>query len=88
MGKLIDSTSSKTAVVFNVNMMIAVMIVSVINVQVLEYGWITYLTLFLWGIQDGIINTHSYQMAGFEFDTITHPFAIYQLIQGVSVFVF
>ena len=69
MGKLIDSTSSKTACLFNILMMVLVMITSVINVNKLEYGWISYITLFLWGIQDSFINTHTYQMLGFEFES-------------------
>ena len=60
MGKIVDSTSSKTGCIANVVMMALVMVASVINVNRLEYGWISYLTLFLWGLQDGIINTHAY----------------------------
>ena len=42
----------------------------------------------MWGLQDGVVNTHSSQILGFEFRDYTNPFAIYQLIQSLSVFLF
>ena len=42
----------------------------------------------MWGFSDGAINTHSNQMMGFEFDTSSDPFSIFNSIQAVAVFKF
>lgn len=69
MGKIIDLTSSKKACFVNVLFMGLTLAVSIINIKMLEYGWISYVTCLLWGMQDGVVNTHCFQMLGFEFDS-------------------
>ena len=88
MGIIIDIFNSRRACIANVFVMFLTFIISVVNLQQLEYGWISYLTCFMWGLSDGCLNTHSYQMLGFEFDSQNAPFAIYTLVQGVAVFGF
>jgi predicted MFS family arabinose efflux permease len=60
MGKLIDITNSKKACLLNILMMAIVFVVSVRNLEVLEFGFISYLTCFVWGMQDGVVNTHCF----------------------------
>lgn len=88
MGKLIDITSSKQACIYNVFVMLLVTAASIFNLQRLEFSWLSCLTLFIWGFQDGMVNTHSFQMLGFEFETQSDPFAIFTLVQGIAVFIF
>lgn len=80
MGFIIDLFNSRRACIANVIVMGCTFFVSVVNLQRMEFGWISYLTCFMWGLQDGCLNTHSYQMLGFEFESQNAPFAIYQLV--------
>jgi hypothetical protein len=43
---------------------------------------------FLWGVEDGSVNTHCLEMLGFEFDDNTEPFSIFSMFEAVAVFVF
>ena len=53
-----------------------------------QYNWVTFLFTFAWGFSDGAINTHSNQMMGFEFETSSDPFSIFNSIQAVAIFSF
>lgn len=88
MGKVIDYTNSRKACLVNIGFMALTFLISVKHIDDLQYGWISYITCFLWGMQDGVVNTHCFQMLGFEFDTQTDPFSIFALVQGISVFIF
>ena len=80
MGRIIDRTSSKKATTVNIIFMVLTLAISVINVNNMAFGWISYVTCLLWGIQDGVVNTHCFQMLGFEFDTKSDPFSIFALV--------
>ena len=54
----------------------------------MEFSGLTFFTIFLWGIEEGTINTHTLNILGFEFPTSSDPFAVLSFIQGVGVFVF
>jgi hypothetical protein len=43
---------------------------------------------FLWGFQDSGLNTHTYQMLGFEFGSGSEPFSVFNLIQAIGVVTF
>lgn len=88
MGRVIDNYGSKNACLLNVVSMVAVMGCSVATIKKLKYDWLTFLTCMVWGFQDGVVNTHCYTMLGSEFSTQSDPFAIFALVQGVSVFIF
>lgn len=88
MGKVIDYSNSKKACLLNIAFMVLTFGVSVRNLTQLKFGAMSYVTCLVWGLQDGVVNTHCFQMLGFEFDTQSDPFSIFALVQGVSVFVF
>ena len=43
---------------------------------------------FMWGVEDGAVNTHCLEMLGFEFDDNTLPFSIFSMFEAVAVFIF
>ena len=55
---------------------------------VYEYSWLAYLMTFTWGLQDSAVNTHVFEMLGFEFDNNSDAFAIYSLVQSIMSFIF
>jgi hypothetical protein len=80
MGKVIDYTNSRKACLLNIFFMVIVFLVSIRNLNELEFGTISYITCLVWGLQDGVVNTHCFQMLGFEFDTQSDPFSIFALV--------
>ena len=53
-----------------------------------EYNWLVFFMAFLWGFQDGSVNTHCLEILGFEFDEQIEPFSIFMLINCIAVFCF
>ena len=80
MGKVIDVYGVKNSCLVNVGSMVLVMICTVATINKLEYNWITFMTCLAWGFQDGVVNTHVFNMLGFEFSTQNDPFAIFCLV--------
>ena len=68
MGRIIDYTSSRKAIVVNMLIMVVTAIVSIYNIDNGYFGTISHLTAFVWGLQDGIVNTHIFQILGYEFN--------------------
>ena len=58
MGKIIDHTSSKKAIIVNIIIMIGTALISIYNIENATFGPISHITAFIWGLQDGIVNTH------------------------------
>ena len=69
--------------------MAALITVSIINIREGNFGVISYVLCFLWGLQDGIVNTHCFQILGYEFETFGgDQYSIFQFVQGISVSIF
>lgn len=69
MGKIIDKYGSKNASLLNVVSMAIVMACSVATINRLKYDWVTFVTCLVWGFQDGVVNTHVFNILGFEFSS-------------------
>ena len=80
MGKISDKYGSRVGCWANIISLIMVVASSIWTLKKNEYDAITILTCFFWGLHDGLINTHSQLMLGFEFDTVGDGFAIFNLV--------
>ena len=69
MGRVIDKFGSRNACLLNILSMSAVLGSSVWTIKRLQYDYVTFLTVMIWGFQDGVVNTHCYTMLGYEFST-------------------
>jgi nitrate/nitrite transporter NarK len=58
MGSIIDRFGSKKACLANIAMLIIVITISIYQITYDKYGIVSYITCFIWGFQDGIVNTH------------------------------
>jgi len=87
-GHILDKIGSKKGALVNVVLIILTAAVTLISIQVLKYNWLTYVMCFIWGIQDGAINIHTYRILGTEFKSKSEPFSVFNLVQGISVFCF
>lgn len=87
MGYIIDMTSPKKAIVFNLFCVIITLVVAVNSIWFNDYKF-TILATFVWGIQDGAIRTHCLEMLSNEFETKHDPFSIFLFLQGLSCGVF
>lgn len=63
-------------------------VLTLIYLHTKEYGFFVYLVAFMWGVEDGAVNTHCLEMLGFEFDDNTEPFSIFSMFEAVAVFLF
>jgi hypothetical protein len=80
--------SIKVASFFNIIVMCCMTGITLYHIEDMTFGMESYLTLFLWGLQDGCVNTQSYSMLGTQFETQSDPFIIFNLVQSLSSFVF
>lgn len=87
-GKIIDTFSSKAAVIANVAIIAVMTIVSVAFIAIDKYNVLAFVMTFMWGFQDSAINTHTGQMLGFEFDSNVEPYSVFNMVQAVGVFSF
>jgi MFS family permease len=83
-GLIVDKFGSKTASVMNILIMTCMTIVTFIYCWIWEFGWLAFLMCFLWGFQDSAINTHSGEILGFEFDSNSEPFSVYNILQCIA----
>lgn len=67
-GQLIDKRGSRVAVLAILASIAVMTVVTLVFLYVNTYNWLAFATAFIWGFQDSCVNTHSYQMLGFEFD--------------------
>ncbi len=59
MGKLIDLFGSKKTTLVNVTLVALVFASTIYAIQKNTFDWSSYLMCFLWGLQDGCVNTHT-----------------------------
>jgi hypothetical protein len=84
----VDRFCLKTGVIWNVLSIIVACLVTLFQIHYNKYDWLSFVMTFAWGFSDGAINTHSFMMMGFEFETSTDPFSIFNAVQAVAVFSF
>jgi len=60
--------------------------ITIVNLNVQRYGYLSFLMCFVWGWLDGSLNIHVNQNLGFQFDTVSEPFACLGMLSGIGVF--
>ena len=86
MGILIDRFGSKKTSLINVGLLAITTILSLIVIYQVNYNYITFTCCFFWGLSDGALNIHSFQVLGSEFDSTDLPFICQCLMQGIGCF--
>ena len=79
-GTIVDRFGSRVASFMNILIMVAMTAVTFTFCLLWEFSWLAYLMCFLWGFQDSAINTHSGEILGFEFDSNSEPYAVYNIL--------
>jgi len=87
-GQIIDSKGSKFVALLNVLIMILMISVTLLYIGLYEYSWLVFLMTFLWGFQDATVNTHCFEMLGFEFENNYEPYSIFNLLQAAGACIF
>ena len=87
-GLIIDKIGSKKAVILNVFFIIIAMSCTQISLYTLTYNYLTFITTFLWGYQDGMNNIFLFQILGFEFEQGGDPFAVMSIVTDITCFTF
>jgi len=87
-GLKIDQMGSKNYATRLIAIIIMCILITFISILWNKYNVISFLMCFAWGFQDGSLNIYLNQLLGFEFENSSEPFAVYNLLQGLSVFFF
>ena len=87
-GQVADRRGSKPASLVNMALVFMTVILTVFYLQDPEYSVLVFVMAFMWGVEDGAVNTHCLEMLGFEFDDNTLPFSIFSMFEAVAVFIF
>jgi MFS family permease len=74
MGLLIDKFGSKKTTFINVALLSITAILSLVVIYQVSYNYITFICCFFWGLSDGALNIHSFQVLGSEFESTDLPF--------------
>lgn len=87
-GIIIDKIGSKKTSLVNIFIILILINVTGYSVYSERYDWITFLMCFLWGLQDSSLNIHTFQILGFEFISQSEPFGVFNILEGISAFLF
>ena len=86
MGLVIDKIGSKKTAIVNVALLAITSVLSLVIIYQKNYNWVTFACCFFWGLSDGALNIHSFQILGFEFESSDLPFICLCLMQGIGCF--
>ena len=87
-GQIVDRLNSKLASLVNAFLVLMTAILTMIYLSNSEFTWYIFFVCFLWGVEDGAVNTHCLEMLGFEFEDNILPFSIFSLFEALAVFLF
>jgi predicted MFS family arabinose efflux permease len=87
-GQMIDSYGSKTVSIINVIIVFTMTFVTLAFLGINKFNLLAFLMTFLWGVQDSTVNTHCFELCGFEFDNNTEPYSLFNFLQAMGVFIF
>ena len=95
MGQAIDKWQAKATCAINVGALILALAFTILiitnngyDISTNKLDWLAYMTCFLWGFSDGAVLTQTFTMLAFEFDSNTHPFAVYAIVVALSLLAF
>lgn len=87
-GFIIDRRGSRFLAVVNVILVFITLLVTLAFLIINEYNILAFLMTFMWGFQDSFVNTHCYEILGFEFDNNSEPYSIFNLTLSLGVVIF
>ena len=85
---MIDNYGSKVVSAINVIIIIVMTFVTLAFLGINEFNLLAFLMTFLWGVQDATVNTHCFEICGFEFDNNSEPYSLFNMAQAAAVFIF
>jgi len=83
-GYFIDKYSNKTAVRYNIVIIVVMGLVTALFVEQWSYNFIAYLMCFMWGFQDSALHTHTFEILGFEFEDNYTPFCLFGILESIA----
>jgi len=85
---VVDRKNSKIASLVNAVLVLITAILTLVYLADPKFTWYIFFVSFMWGLEDGAVNTHCLEMLGFEFEDNTEPFSIFSMFEAVAVFIF
>jgi predicted MFS family arabinose efflux permease len=87
-GQVIDRAGNKTTSVITLMLIIVQTVLTLSFVRSGTYGFLVFVMMFVWGLQDSVVNTHISEILGFEFEDNTRSFSVFNIIQSVGIFTY
>ncbi|TNV71880.1 hypothetical protein FGO68_gene9607 [Halteria grandinella] len=87
-GQVVDRKGSKFASLVNMGYVLFTIALTLLYLNSPSYGFLVFFMAFMWGVEDGAVNTHCLEMLGFEFEDNTEPFSIFSMFEAFAVFIF
>ena len=87
-GQVIDRAGNKLTSVITLILIIVQTVFTLSFVSSGTYGSLVFIMMFVWGLQDSVVNTHISEILGFEFEDNTRPFSVFNIIQSVGIFTY
>lgn len=87
MGWFIDKFGGKRACFLNMVVIVIMTGVTLYSIYGEKYNWSSFVMAFMWGIEDGTFNIQTFRTLGFEFETQSEPFGVFNFVQGFTVFI-
>jgi predicted MFS family arabinose efflux permease len=79
-GQVIDKIGSRKTALVNIVTVILMTGVTIVYINIFKFNWLTFVMTFMWGIQDSSVNTHCFEILGFEFNSIKDPYAVFNML--------
>jgi MFS family permease len=79
-GFIIDAIGTKKTCILNAAMVALNALVVTMSTNSLKYNSLSFILCFLWGVQDSISMSNTMQILGFEFESDSEPFGVFQTV--------
>jgi len=87
-GQVIDRAGNMTTSAITLILIIVQTFLTLSFVRSGTYGSLVFIMMFVWGLQDSVVNTHISEILGFEFEDNTRSFSVFNIIQSIGIFTF
>ena len=87
-GQVIDRAGNLTTSAITLLLIILQTFLTLSFVRSGTYGSLVFIMMFVWGLQDSVVNTHISEILGFEFEDNTRPFSVFNICQCIAMAIF
>lgn len=84
-GQVIDKLGNRASTYVNLVLIVIQTLVTVTFIHVGVFSELAFVMTFIWGLQDSASNIQAQEILGFEFESNSTPFSVFNLVQSGAV---